>query len=140
MKYVAMLRGINVGGNKKVPMETLKDQFSQSGFKEVQTLLNTGNVIFDSNESIEKAHKRKEEDEKIIFTFAYDLNQSELDKLKAIDKFDIVKSDSTFMCIRYSIATMRTPEVMKPLDKILKKRGTSRNYNTVKKIVAKIKD
>ena len=44
--YVALLRGINVGGNKKVGMEELKKTFSSLGFKNVQTILNSGNVVF----------------------------------------------------------------------------------------------
>ena len=50
MKFVALLRGINVGGNKKVEMGKLKSIFEQMGFKNVKTILNTGNVIFESAE------------------------------------------------------------------------------------------
>src|SRR5579862_9205844 len=50
MKYVALLRGINVGGNKKVPMVELKKVFEDSGFSDVRTLLNSGNVVFSSTE------------------------------------------------------------------------------------------
>lgn len=51
MKYVAFLRGINVGGNKKVPMEDLRKAFADMGFPNAKTLLNTGNVVFESNET-----------------------------------------------------------------------------------------
>lgn len=44
--YVALLRGINVGGNKKVPMADLKKLLASMGFSDVQTLLNSGNVVF----------------------------------------------------------------------------------------------
>jgi uncharacterized protein (DUF1697 family) len=47
--YVALLRGINVGGNKKVEMSKLKEVFTSMGFKNVSTYINSGNVIFDSN-------------------------------------------------------------------------------------------
>ncbi len=50
IKYVAFLRGINVGGNKKVPMEELRIAFSDIGFSNAKTLLNTGNVVFDAEE------------------------------------------------------------------------------------------
>lgn len=46
MKYVALLRGINVGGNRKVPMADLRAAFEQMGFTEVSTYINSGNVIF----------------------------------------------------------------------------------------------
>ncbi|MGH7204046.1 MAG: DUF1697 domain-containing protein [Candidatus Levyibacteriota bacterium] len=57
MKYVAFLRGINVGGNKKVPMEELRKTFSEWGFSEVKTLLNSGNVVFDAEEKESKKLK-----------------------------------------------------------------------------------
>ena len=45
-KFVAFLRGINAGGNKKVPMKELKEVFENHGFEEIKTLLATGNVNF----------------------------------------------------------------------------------------------
>jgi uncharacterized protein (DUF1697 family) len=48
--HVALLRGINVGGNKKVPMGDLKKAFEKAGFTNVRTILNTGNVVFDSKQ------------------------------------------------------------------------------------------
>ncbi|MGE0930875.1 DUF1697 domain-containing protein [Peijinzhouia sedimentorum] len=45
-KFVAFLRGINVGGNHKVPMQELKDILLNMGFENIITLLNSGNVIF----------------------------------------------------------------------------------------------
>ena len=46
MVYVALLRGINVGGNNKVEMPRLKKLFEDLGFSEVKTYINSGNVIF----------------------------------------------------------------------------------------------
>lgn len=46
--YVALLRGINVGGNKKVEMAKLKHVFEKLGFEHVSTYINSGNVIFSS--------------------------------------------------------------------------------------------
>ncbi len=48
MKFIALLRGINVGGNNKVSMADLKLCFEKLGFENVQTYINSGNVIFDS--------------------------------------------------------------------------------------------
>ncbi|KOH46565.1 DUF1697 domain-containing protein [Sunxiuqinia dokdonensis] len=45
--YVALLRGINVGGHHKVPMAELRKTMEKMGFKKVKTLLNSGNVIFE---------------------------------------------------------------------------------------------
>jgi len=62
-KYVAFLRGINVGGNKKVPMSDLKIFFESLGFKNIKTLLNSGNVVFEGEkadaETLEKELEKK---------------------------------------------------------------------------------
>jgi uncharacterized protein (DUF1697 family) len=55
MRYVALLRGINVGGNNMIKMEKLRDTFAELGFENVKTYINSGNVIFDSK----KADDRK---------------------------------------------------------------------------------
>src|SRR6185295_908794 len=44
---VALLRGINVGGHKKVSMSELRDLFGELGFASVKTLLQSGNVVFE---------------------------------------------------------------------------------------------
>ncbi len=49
LKYVALLRGINVGGHHKLPMADLKKEMSKLGFENPVTLLNSGNVIFEAN-------------------------------------------------------------------------------------------
>ena len=49
-RYVALLRGINISGKNKVPMAELKTGFEKLAFEEVKTYLNSGNVIFSSNE------------------------------------------------------------------------------------------
>jgi len=46
--YVALLRGVNVGKAKRVPMTELRDVLAGLGCTEVATLLNSGNVVFRS--------------------------------------------------------------------------------------------
>jgi uncharacterized protein (DUF1697 family) len=41
-----LLRGINVGGNTRLPMQTLKDCLSRQGAANIQTYLNSGNAVF----------------------------------------------------------------------------------------------
>ncbi len=50
MKYAALLRGINVGGNSMVKMSDLKECMEKRGFENVVTYINSGNVIFDTGE------------------------------------------------------------------------------------------
>ncbi|MFC9815620.1 DUF1697 domain-containing protein [Streptomyces virginiae] len=47
-KYAALLRGINVGGSKKVPMAELRSLLEGLGHGDVQTYLQSGNAVFSS--------------------------------------------------------------------------------------------
>ncbi len=49
LKYVALLRGINVGKGCRVPMKTLKALLEGLGLGDVVTYLNSGNVVFDAD-------------------------------------------------------------------------------------------
>ncbi|MCW1907718.1 MAG: DUF1697 domain-containing protein [Candidatus Saccharibacteria bacterium] len=51
MRFIALLRGINVGGNNKVAMTELKACLEAEGFTDVTTYINSGNVLFDSQET-----------------------------------------------------------------------------------------
>ena len=51
MAYVALLRGINVGGHAKVSMRDLKQTFERLKLKDVSTYINSGNVIFNGGGS-----------------------------------------------------------------------------------------
>jgi uncharacterized protein (DUF1697 family) len=44
--YVALLRGINLGGHKKIKMDRLRTLFEGLGFTQVQTYIQSGNVVF----------------------------------------------------------------------------------------------
>ena len=50
MLYIALLKGINVGGHKKVPMADLRELLTKSGFENVKTYIQSGNVILQSSE------------------------------------------------------------------------------------------
>ncbi len=54
MKYVAFLRGINVGGKNKIKMETLREVCAALGFENVKTYINSGNIIFETDEATDK--------------------------------------------------------------------------------------
>ena len=56
--FIALLRGINVGGHKKVPMVQLRELLSNSGLLNVKTYIQSGNVIFQStNEDSKELEK-----------------------------------------------------------------------------------
>lgn len=72
MKYIALLRGINVGGNRKIKMLDLRAMCENMGLQEVQTYIQSGNIIFESSEAatsvLEEALKAK-----IETTFGFDV-------------------------------------------------------------------
>jgi uncharacterized protein (DUF1697 family) len=91
MKYVSFLRGINVGGNKKVPMGDLKNAVEALGFSNVTTLLNSGNVVFETDESHPDAVRKKIEKKiESVFGFHADViirTGEKIRKLVASDPF-----------------------------------------------------
>nr|AMP57473.1 protein of unknown function (DUF1697) [uncultured bacterium] len=51
IRYVALLRGVNVGGNNKASMVALRSCFEDLGFADVSTYIISGNVLFASSET-----------------------------------------------------------------------------------------
>jgi uncharacterized protein (DUF1697 family) len=68
--YIAMLRGINVGGHKKVPMNQLRAMFEGLGFERVRTYIQSGNVIFEAAKSVPPNLSMRIE-EKILAEFGF---------------------------------------------------------------------
>jgi uncharacterized protein (DUF1697 family) len=69
VQYVALLRGINVGGNQKVEMKKLKALFESLDCLNVSTYINSGNVLFESKESQKNLQKTVESSLKKEFGF-----------------------------------------------------------------------
>ncbi len=71
MKYVALLRGINVGGRNMIKMAALASCLEQQGFTGVKTLIASGNVVFETAER--KAPKLRHQIETALSkAFGYD--------------------------------------------------------------------
>lgn len=62
-KYLALLRGINVGGNNIIKMAELREFLTDLGLKNVQTYIQSGNVIFESEEKDRQKLSQKLEKE-----------------------------------------------------------------------------
>ena len=66
-KYISILRGINVSGQKLIKMTALKELYESLNFTNVNTYIQSGNVVFCSNEKdvkkIQKLIERKIEEE-----------------------------------------------------------------------------
>lgn len=48
-RYVSLLRGINVGGHKKVPMAELREMHEGLGHRNIVSYIQSGNVVFDAD-------------------------------------------------------------------------------------------
>jgi uncharacterized protein (DUF1697 family) len=57
--FVALLRGVNVGGNNMINMGALKESFREMGFVRVQSYINSGNIIFASKETDARKLEKK---------------------------------------------------------------------------------
>jgi uncharacterized protein (DUF1697 family) len=68
--YIAMLRGINVGGHKKIKMDALRRSFEKLGFEQVQTYIQSGNVVFQAAKTSAAALAKRIE-EKIVQDFGF---------------------------------------------------------------------
>ena len=83
MKYVLLLRGINVGGKNKVAMSDLKDMISKLGYENVITYINSGNIIFDANDNKEIV---KVKISHMLETFPFSINKVILTQEEYLDE------------------------------------------------------
>ncbi|GAB6436434.1 MULTISPECIES: DUF1697 domain-containing protein [unclassified Bacillus (in: firmicutes)] len=67
--YIALLRGINVGGHKVIKMADLKQMFESIGLKQVKTYIQSGNILFESEENIKFLKERIQSEIKNVFGF-----------------------------------------------------------------------
>ena len=82
--YVALLRGINVSGQKLIKMTELKRMFADMGFGGVQTYIQSGNVIFESAEEPEPLRRRIEGGIQATFGFSVPVVVRTADELDRI--------------------------------------------------------
>lgn len=54
-EYIALLRGVNVGGKNKLPMKELVDILESLGYQDVRTYIQSGNVVFSSHTKVGKS-------------------------------------------------------------------------------------
>ena len=77
-RYVALFRGINVGNAKRIAMADLRKVLESLGYEDVETLLNSGNAVFDGAREPEAKHAQR-------------IREVVLNKLK-VDALVVVKS------------------------------------------------
>ncbi len=71
MKYLALLRGINVGGKGIIKMLDLRQMMETAGFKNVETYIQSGNVVFESDSDNQKISEKLEE--LLLVTFKFNI-------------------------------------------------------------------
>ena len=96
-KYISILRGINVSGQKKILMSDLKRLYESIGFKEVVTYIQSGNVIFETNEKDSEIEIASKIEEAILKQYSFEVpvivfKNSELKKW--IDSNPFLKDES----------------------------------------------
>jgi len=173
IKYAVFLRGINVGGNKSIKMAELKKMFEDMKFKNIKTILASGNAVLETEK--DPALEQKIE-EKILKTFKMEVGVivrpvSEIQKIvdaepfKKITVTPLTRLYVTFLKEKpksklkipyespgkdYKILSVSDHEIcsfltltphhgtidaMKILEKEFGKKITTRNWNTVLKIL-----
>lgn len=70
--YISILRGINVSGHKMIKMEALRQMFEGLGFKNVQTYIQSGNVIF-QHKTTETQKLENKISKKVIEQFYFEI-------------------------------------------------------------------
>ena len=86
--YIILLRGVNVSGKNKLPMVELRELLNELGFQSIQTYIQSGNIILDSDET--KTVICQKIKEAIANKFEYDvpvLVRTSKEWKKAIDKY-----------------------------------------------------
>lgn len=106
--YIALLRGINVSGQKKIPMADLRELLAKSGFNNVQTYIQSGNVIFESLEEDKTTLETKiHESIKSHFSFEVPvlvLKPKELQQIFDDCPFPQEKKENSYFMMLYSTA------------------------------------
>jgi uncharacterized protein (DUF1697 family) len=104
--YIALLRGINVGGHKKVAMSELRDFATALGFEDVQTLLNSGNLVLrgeaSSGPALERLLEEQAETRLSLRTAFFVRTAKELDAMIASNPFPAeAKSDPGHLVVQF---------------------------------------
>jgi uncharacterized protein (DUF1697 family) len=168
MRYIAFLRGINVGGNKMIKMADLKTAMEKAGYTDVVTILASGNVLF----SAAKNASAKDVEKVIASAFGVAVGvvlrtQDDIRKLVSSDPFKgitvtpdtrlyvtflppdvvlqstpiphdvrVVRSVPTEICSVVTVlAQKNTTDLMAWLDKTYGKSVTTRNWNTILRLL-----
>lgn len=114
---IHLLRGINVGGHKKIPKEQLRECYERLGLQNVRTYIQSGNVVFDAAEIDNE-----------------DLEAS----IKEVTGFDV--PGMLFTNDEWRVLMTKAPNAYKELDKEIKKYITLLQYEPTEDSVKALRD
>lgn len=100
--YIALLKGINVGGHKKVPMAELRDLLTNAGFQNVQTYIQSGNAIFQASEKASELETKIENLISIQFGFEVSViikSNKELQSILDASPFSKEKKEKSYFIL-----------------------------------------
>jgi uncharacterized protein (DUF1697 family) len=121
---IALLRAINVGGRSKVAMSDLRDVFGKMGFADIQTILQTGNIIFRSEKlSGEKLSARIEQQLVSDLGLQTDMlvrSAEEWVKIVAANPFPDIARDKPNFLVLMPLKTRPAAEVVESLRSAIK--------------------
>ena len=171
---ISLLRGVNVGGHRKVKMEDLRALYESLGFEDVQTYINSGNVLFrTAQRDLVRLRKRIEDaiegacgfrshvilrtpsdlrgviarnpfaartgmdpSRLAIHFLAADPSAEARDQVLAIDAApEELRIGGRELYIYFPNGMARPKLSMPVVEKTLRTTGTSRNWNTVRKLL-----
>jgi uncharacterized protein (DUF1697 family) len=166
MMHIALLRGINVGGNKMVAMSELRELAGRLGLKEARTLLQSGNLVFRSNkkpaqletmlekelEGVDVFVRTAEEWAEIVAGNAFP-DEAKRDPARlvvmllkkpasaaalraAIVGREVARGDGRHLYLYYADGQGRSKLTNAVIERTLGTRGTARNWNTVMKLAS----
>lgn len=119
MEYVALLRGINVGGNNKVEMKRLKQVFEDAGMASVRTYINSGNVLFSSDSAAATVTRRLEKAIHEHFGFPVSVLLRDIDQMRSLVKAmppDWRNDDKKKCDVIFLWPEVDRPEILEQLD------------------------
>ncbi len=118
--YVSMLRGINVGGNKRMKMEKLREAFEALGLERVKTFIQSGNVVFHAAKASPVAFSKKIE-ARLVADFGFSVpvvTRTADEMLKAIESNPFLKErgiDREKLHVMF-LSDTPAPEALKKLE------------------------
>ncbi len=95
MKFISILRGINVSGQKKIKMADLKALYESLGFCNVSTYIQSGNVLFEYNSECEQSDKailKNQIEQAITKVYSFDVPVD----VRTVDEFNAVLNNLPF--------------------------------------------